>query len=1125
MYWRSAAALLFTLATAFDRANAQVITITEHLSACSAVYTSGSRSVTVVQSTVTVSPVPWTDKDANTGTPFVLEVEQVTAGRTGKRQAGSAVWVMPNGFTSTVGSDAAQFVIKDGQLSTINGGFVSTNDGIPHVRFAVSPDPQDTSKTFVVEGGMLHWNNADFSGGVAQLYQTPAGQIDNAEIIARFAGAVNPDWAPVVVAARPVSEAIHESSSGELSSVSISTAINVGSMSPGPSQSSAGGQNSAGATTTRVEQSSRPIGEPSAGPSATGNISPNGLCGADTGYTCTGSEFGACCSQYGYCGTGYTYCGAGCQSDFGSCLPFSSASMSGADSTSPNPSMSNPGGMTPQSSTPGGTGSGAVSMSMSPTQTSRTSGSASPVPTFVCPDDDGTTVTDLGGIQYTLGCRQDTTLGAYGSAPVTNSFDECFGLCDAETHCTAFTYSGGPDGVGSGTCFFKNEESEFVNTSRNLVGAIRLSPFAGSFSSGFSPTSTFTSPATPIGGNNPGGTQLGSMPGTTTPSAQPTMSGLSSMSSSVAASTMGSMSMISSSALESMAASNSMSVPGISTTSSSPMPSSTLVVSPNGHCGTQGNGGTPEGYTCSDSVFGMCCSSSGFCGNSIDYCLGGCQSAYGSCTDQGNQPVTAMGECGLKWGNQTCTGGIFGPCCSISGYCGSSDEYCGPGNCDPMFGTCNGGSSSTRAMSSTSVFGSMSSSMVSTSSVPKPSVDIVSSGSTSRASSQMTSIGVFSSTHSSTSAIMTSSSRAASSSGAVSSTSATASSTTVILSTSSSTTTSGTVSSTSEITSTTATPSSGSSNYDPACPAANGTGFTDTAGHQYMILCDTNTNPGAFASSVEPDFESCINACGGQTGQACVAVTYVGGTCYFKANYYGDATSFGTNAAVLASVLGVTPATYTPPGPTSTRTSSSSSSAPVVGNSMTTSSSFTDAQSSPTDMPSSTSSSASSTSTGPYLVLSSPTPCDFGDPPNYDEDDSYCEITLPFQMQIYGQSDANTYASTNGYISIQAGSSQYEAQQLPAPNLPNNTVAPFFDDMYLYGESDPQQGIFYQYNAGQTAITYEYYLFRAGQAGNPYHFTVFYDSGRPGYFTFTYYSLGGSEDEGLFASVGTQGSK
>ncbi|KAH7383554.1 hypothetical protein BKA64DRAFT_760328 [Cadophora sp. MPI-SDFR-AT-0126] len=49
------------------------------------------------------------------------------------------------------------------------------------------------------------------------------------------------------------------------------------------------------------------------------NTSPDGSCGGTTGYSCTGSAFGNCCSQYGYCGNTVDHCATGCQTPFGTC--------------------------------------------------------------------------------------------------------------------------------------------------------------------------------------------------------------------------------------------------------------------------------------------------------------------------------------------------------------------------------------------------------------------------------------------------------------------------------------------------------------------------------------------------------------------------------------------------------------------------------------------------------------------------------------------------------------------------------------------------------------------------------------------------------------------------------------
>ncbi|KAK5132966.1 hypothetical protein LTR08_008329 [Meristemomyces frigidus] len=134
--------------------------------------------------------------------------------------------------------------------------------------------------------------------------------------------------------------------------------------------------------------------------------------------------------------------------------------------------------------------------------------------------------------------------------------------------------------------------------------------------------------------------------------------------------------------------------------------------------------------------------------------------------------------------------------------------------------------------------------------------------------------------------------------------------------------------------------------------------------------------------------------------------------------------------------------------------------------------------------------------------------------------DSFCEIDLPFDMHMYSQSNTTSYASTNGFISIGYGSSQYQADTLPDVHIPNSTVAPFFDDLYLTGTSSPKQGIFYQINAAQN-ITYEYYLGRMGTS-EIFHFTVDYNIATQGVFVFTYYSAGNTTDQGIYASVGTQ---
>ncbi|KAF2123712.1 carbohydrate-binding module family 18 protein [Dothidotthia symphoricarpi CBS 119687] len=106
-------------------------------------------------------------------------------------------------------------------------------------------------------------------------------------------------------------------------------------------------------------------------------------------------------------------------------------------------------------------------------------------------------------------------------------------------------------------------------------------------------------------------------------------------------------------------------------------------ISPDGTCG-----GT-NGYLCTGSTFGNCCSSSGYCGSTTGHCQAGCQSKFGTCT--GSSKTSPDGTCGGQNG-YTCGGSGFGECCSASGYCGSSTTHCSAG-CQATFGTCSSGAS------------------------------------------------------------------------------------------------------------------------------------------------------------------------------------------------------------------------------------------------------------------------------------------------------------------------------------------------------------------------------------------------------------------------------------------------
>ena len=1122
MYWRGAAAFVLG-ASNIARAAAQVITITQYPSTCSAIYTSGTRSVTVVQSTVTVSPVPWNDNSANTGTAFVLQALPDNTGST----PGAPRWILPNGYLTTDGSQAAQYVIRNGQLTLQSGGSILTYEGIPFATFASSTTVGNLNTTFRIENGQLVWSNPAFTDGQAVLYQTQDSRQNSPRIVAIFYGtAPNGDYIRIRLVARPInaategtlplpgmsSTAIMSSIGGGMSSMQPPTSTGTGGGGGGGAESpyqtptysyqpTTGGQGGGNSLTTG--QGSQPSdsavqSSPVASPLPSGPTSPDGICGGDSGFVCANS---ACCGQYGYCGTGEAYCGVGCQPTFGQCDVASSMGMtSSVLPTSYPPGISIPSTATPPTSmamsssrsipaytvpTTGGSGEGVTSVAPD-----------EPAPTVAsCPSDDGAVITDANAQQYEIACGQDTTIGSYASQTVDDGFNECFPLCDERPDCMAFTFVGGVGGEGAGVCYFKNAMVETVAYGDRAVSAVRRMASSGGLpSAGVSSTtstapnySTYTATASPIGPNFPGGPES-----RTSTSTSIMESGMSSM--------------------LSMSMSMSMSVSGMSTTApTSAAPSPTQPVSPNGHCGTQNNGGSPEGYTCTGSVFGACCSLSGFCGDSAEYCLAGCQSEYGDCTPQDGNPVTETGFCGIDTGNQTCTGGIFGPCCSVYGVCGDGEDYCAPGNCDPEFGMCDEDeSTSSMTMMSSSVMGM----------------------------SSTTSTGM----------MMATTSTPASSSGMMM-----ASSTT----------------------------SSGAANPTSAneCPAANGTTYTAPNGGTYVILCASIFAEESYSIIPSLSLRACINACLGELDQECVGVSFGLGLCYLKSTFETMKSDSELDSAVLISIMNPSASSSSSAmmmgsstsssmmmssspassaagasstSPSSSRAASSipSSSSQVASSTpssnqaasstpafsttrttTTTSTTTTTTSSSPaitttttsTTRTTTTTTSSSATSSSAYLVLPSPTPCDFGDPPSYDEDDSYCKITLPFPIRVYTASDANVFASTNGFLSLTYGSSQYASQQFPASNIPNNTVAPFFDDLYLQASTPPRQGIFYQVQG--TAVTFEWFVGRGGTAGRYYHFTVRYDSALPGVFTYRYYATGGDSDQGEFASVGAQGSE
>lgn len=138
---------------------------------------------------------------------------------------------------------------------------------------------------------------------------------------------------------------------------------------------------------------------------------------------------------------------------------------------------------------------------------------------------------------------------------------------------------------------------------------------------------------------------------------------------------------------------------------------------------------------------------------------------------------------------------------------------------------------------------------------------------------------------------------------------------------------------------------------------------------------------------------ACLPACDAFAG--CIAFTFSeidategNGFCYLR-------TSGGTTSSDDTFALGImvgSEGSFTAATTTSTTSTAGTAAS-------TTTSGYSGATSEPGNLP---------------VPPSDRTLCDFGDPVGTSEDDSYCEIDLPFEMQIYTQRDTKTFASTNG---------------------------------------------------------------------------------------------------------------
>ncbi|KAK6005862.1 hypothetical protein QM012_007504 [Aureobasidium pullulans] len=1159
----------FSIASAFSlfsqACNAQTITLTTHVSACSATYTSGT-STTVIQSTVTVQPTPWTDAAANGGAPFVIRLQQV--GVSGYPDADTApYWLTANGNTTTNTSAAAVYTINEGRLAILNGSHVATNFNVVDQAFGVTDYDLPINTTFSVNDRMLNWTNSLFTNGTAQFYQLPPGLLDNALILAKFLGPMEPQrsWSPVILYVEPLvnngTGVVSSSASSGASAAQLST---VSDLLP-----SGGGSSSAAVVASSV--ASQLSSQLASSVSSMGSMSSPMASGMSSGVMSAPSMMGSMASSSTNAIVGSSSAAGG---NLASTPLSSSASISGIGPV-----------VVPSSSTV----SSAASMSSMPPQT-----------TYSCPVNNGETVQSSMGGTYQLGCNEALSGGGTSQrAGSATNLNECMTLCDQTNGCTAWTF----DGVDS--CYIETGTSSSgitfqPSTIQGTVSGIRnVQARPGGSGSTSSSASMAPSSATQPVSSGVSMASSASQPASSVMStiSTPSLIGLSSIASILSSVASGSSSLaVSSSAPVAASSASAISISSVlspassavssssepasiatTATSASSAPAATMsqtsyscpsvdnqtVVDANGaryeiKCNSDTTlGGTNYGTSPDFNGCMTKCDSVAGCGGFVY--ISTTITCYlklpGTQTLQ-FQPASSGYVAGIRYavvdGSTSSASSGSAVSVSPSGNLGSTSSMStsmvtsmpvgGVGSTSTTAMGAGGGSSSGSGTITYTGTGSAPGATVSATSYSCPANDnqtVIDSNGYSyqiRCNADTTLGGDSYGSYPSFNECMTECDATVGCGGFVYNGNCyikKPGSQTLAFQPGPSGQVAGIRDGVSYGTQTAA-GSAPTSSAPPTCPSMNGTTITDARGARYSIAC-ARDGQGVLVQVVDVTsggIDTCFAAC--DANSQCGAFTYSGdstmtsGTCYLKQSA-GDplTTPVADTIAQAIQISGPTiAAASSAAGSSSSAAASSSTGAGSAAG--TGSGSGSAASASPVctgpPLPSGSGSSAvvnpdGSTSTYNGL-LPSPTRCDFGDPIDTDEDDSYCEIDLPFQMTIYGGSSNATFPSTNGLLTLVSGTTDYDSTPgLPNPYIPLYAAAPFFDDLFKSG-SDLDQGIFYDYTA--TAVTYEYRLTRAGTT-ETYHFTVSYDSTNPGVFIYRYYDVG--QDQGsASAAIGIQGS-
>ncbi|KAI4727415.1 hypothetical protein E4T49_04717 [Aureobasidium sp. EXF-10728] len=118
------------------------------------------------------------------------------------------------------------------------------------------------------------------------------------------------------------------------------------------------------------------------------------------------------------------------------------------------------------SSSSSSSSSAAAASSTKASSTSSSASSTSSLPS---------SATNSAGSVYNLYYSSDSGQGSFTNTQASSSYTDCMSACDANSKCTAFTYVGGKNGAGSGTCWLKTQMGNAVSSNNNVLTGSRVS--------------------------------------------------------------------------------------------------------------------------------------------------------------------------------------------------------------------------------------------------------------------------------------------------------------------------------------------------------------------------------------------------------------------------------------------------------------------------------------------------------------------------------------------------------------------------------------------------------------------------------------------------------------------------